>query len=242
MKLPHVTGFLTASLALVGLLAFAVVSVDRSTIEHLAIVGELTPEQLASLKTHFDGVAPSEARPEDIRRRVADLEWVHHVNARKRWPSGLDLEVHAQEAIAYWNDHGFINEEGGALYSNLIPAGDLPHLYGPVGSEREVMEKYQQFSGMLNGYGHEIRTLAFTERGSWSIETEAGVEVLLGKENLKARMQRFLVVSDRLRPESEAREVRRMDARYADGVAVAFSDNNEMKLAEANNNAREQNL
>ena len=242
MKLRPVSGFLVASAVVLGLLSFAVVSIERSTIEHLAIAGELTPGQLASLKAHFDGVALSGMAPEDIRRQVTDLEWVHHVNMRKQWPYGIRLEVHVQQVIAYWNDNGFINDENDALYSNLIPAGDLPHLYGPVGSEQEVMEKYQQFSGMLNKYGHEIEALTVTERGSWWIETEGGVEVLLGKENLRARMQRFLVVSERLRMQSESREVERMDARYMNGVAVEFSDNKEMKLAEVNNNVGEQNL
>ena len=36
---------------------------------------------------------------------------------------------------------------------------------------------------MLNNYGHEIKVLTVTKRGSWSLETESGVEVLLGKED-----------------------------------------------------------
>jgi len=242
MKLVPVTAFLVAVVAVTSLLSFAVVSIDRSAIERVSIVGDLSAEQLASLKENLDSLELAEAEPVDIRERLSELEWVHHVNVRKGWPSGVDLEVHVEKVIAYWNDKGFINEEGGSLYSDLIIGGDLPHLYGPVGSEQEVMDQYQQLSGMLSKYGHEIKVLKVTERGSWSIETGEGVEVLLGKEDLKARMKRFLVVSERLQMQGNSREVDRMDARYINGVAVEFADNNHMKLAEVNNNVGEQNL
>lgn len=242
MRLLPVTAFLIAVVTVVCLLSFAVVSIDRSAIERVSIVGDLSPEQLASLKENLAGFELADAEPADIREAVSELEWVHHANVRKGWPSGVDLEVHVEKVIAYWNDKGFINEEGGSLYSNLIVGGDLPHLYGPVGSEQEVMDQYQQLSGMLSKYGHEIKVLRVTERGSWSIETEEGVEVLLGKEDLKARMKRFLVVSERLRMQGNSRKVDRMDARYINGVAVEFADKNHMKLAEVNNSVGEQNL
>ncbi len=242
MNLMSGTAFVVATLVIVSLLSFAVVSIDRSAIEQVAIVGDLSPEQLASLKSLLDEIDLSDAEPEKIRAQVTDLEWVNRVNFRKGWPSVIDLEVHVEQVIAYWNDNGFINEEGGSLYSDLIVGGDLPHLYGPVGTEQEVMEQYQQLSGMLNNYGHEIKALSVTERGSWAIETQEGVEVLLGKEDLKARMKRFLVVSERLRSQNNSPEIDRMDARYINGVAVEFADNNQMKLAEVNNSVGEHSL
>lgn len=242
MKLVPLSAFLVAALFVTGILSFAVVSIEQSNIERVAIVGELSVEQLSDLRLHIDGINLSEIEPLDLQGLVSELEWVHHVNVRKGWPSGVDIEVHVEQVIAYWNDNGFINENGESLYSDLISGGDLPHLYGPVGSESEVMEQYQQLSGMLIKYGHEIKVLSVSERGSWSIETEGGVEVLLGKDDLKARMKRFLLVSERLRMQGESREVDRMDARYINGVAVEFSENNHMKLAEVNNSVGEQNL
>ncbi len=242
MKLVPISAFLVSAVAVISLLSFAVVSIDRSSIERVTIVGELSTEQLSALKARLEDIDLKETESVEIGKRVAELEWVHHVNVRKGWPSGIDLEVHVESVIAYWNDNGFINEEGGSVYSDLITGGDLPHLYGPVGSEHEVMEQYQQLTSMLGKFGHEIKVLSVTERGSWSIETQEGVEVLLGKEDLKARMKRFLVVSERLRMQGDSREVDRMDARYINGVAVEFADNNHMKLAEVNNSVGERNL
>lgn len=242
MKLVPITAFLFAAVFVAGLLSFAVVSIDRSDIDQVSIVGDLSDEQLSALKLNIDSLNLTELEHSELQEFVADLEWVDHVNVRKGWPSGVDVEVHVEEVIAYWNDDGFINKHGKSVYSDLIAGGDLPHLYGPVGSEHEVMDQYQQLSGMLIKYGHEIKVLSVSDRGSWSIETAEGVEVLLGKEDLKARMKRFLLVSERLRMQGESREVDRMDARYINGVAVEFAENNHMKLAEVNNSVGEQNL
>jgi cell division protein FtsQ len=128
------------------------------------------------------------------------------------------------------------------LYTEMLLGGDLPHLYGPAGSELDVMERFQQLSQMLNNYGLEIKALAVTKRGAWSLETENGVEVLLGKEDLKARMQRFLTVSVRLKERGDAMLVERIDARYINGVAVHFEQKNQMKFAEFNESLGERSL
>ncbi|MDA0273533.1 MAG: cell division protein FtsQ/DivIB [Proteobacteria bacterium] len=228
------SGFICALLLAVGLLAFATVSIDRSNVERMSIVGDFDERQLASIKASLSGVDISSSEVEQVKQTLSELDWVHHANVRKSWPHAIEVEVFSESVIAYWNDNGFINKEGSVLYTEILVGGDLPHLYGPAGSELDVMKQFQQLSRMLNNYGHEIKVLTVTDRGSWSLETEEGVEVLLGKEDLKARMQRFLTVSVRLAQGGDARFVERMDARYINGVAVHFEDNNEIKLAEFN--------
>ena len=115
-------------------------------------------------------------------------------------------------------------------------------MYGPSGSERQVMEQYQQLSQMLNNYGYAIKVLSITEMQSWSLETESGVEVLLGREDLKARMQRFLTIIETLAERGDKRFVKRIDARYINGVAIDFGTENTLQLAELNKPAEERNL
>ena len=226
------TGSVFAMLLVVGGLAFATVSIDRSNVERMSIVGNFDDRQLESIKALLTEV--------DI--ASSELDWVHHANVRKNWPQAIEVEVFPESVIAYWNDNGFINREGRVLYTEMLVGGDLPHLYGPEGSELDVMEQFQQLSQMLNNHGHEIKVLTVTERGAWSLETESGVQVLLGQEDLKARMRRFLTVSVRLAERGDARFVERMDARYINGVAVHFEKNNHIKLAEFNKSVGERSL
>jgi len=235
-------GSVSAILLVVGGLAFGTDSIDRSNVERISIVGNFDERQLKSIKALLADIDIESSEVGQVRQALRELSWVRHANVRKTWPHAIEVEVLPERVIAYWNDSGFISSEGSVLYTEMLVGGDLPHLYGPAGSELDVMEQFQQLSHMLNNYGFEIKVLTITESGSWSLETENGVEVLLGKEDLKARMQRFLTVNVRLAERGKAMFVERMDARYVNGVAVHFEKNNQIKLAEFNKRVGERSL
>jgi cell division protein FtsQ len=236
------TGSVFAILLVVGGLAFATDSIDRSDVERISIVGNFDERQLGSIKALLTKVDIASSEVKEVKQALCSLGWVRHANVRKNWPHAIEVEVLPERIIAYWNDNGFISGKGLVLYTKMLVGGDLPHLYGPVGSERDVMEQFQRLSQMLNNHGHEMKVLTVTERGSWSLETEEGVEVLLGKEDLKARMRRFLNVSGRLAERGDAMFVERMDARYINGVAVHFEKKTQIKLAEFKKNVGERSL
>ena len=236
------TGFFFGILLVVGGLALATALIDRSNVGRMSIVGDLDDRQLESIKASLVDVDIASREVEQVKQALSELDWVHHANVRKNWPNAIEVEVLPERIIAYWNDNGFISGKGLVLYTKMLVGGDLPHLYGPGGSELDVMKQFQQLSQMLNNHGHEIKVLTVTERGSWSLETESGVQVLLGQEDLKARMRRFLTVSVRLAERGDARFVERMDARYINGVAVHFEKNNHIKLAEFNKSVGERSL
>lgn len=236
------SGFMYTIIALSSVMVFATVSIDRSPVEHVAIVGVSDESQLISIREALSGIEITARDSDLLKTKLSALDWIHHVNVRRNWPSGIDIEVHSEVVIAYWNDDGFINEQGRILVTDLLVGGDIPHLYGPSGAEFEVMTQYQQLSRMLHAYGHDIEVLKVNDRGSWSIETEENIEVLLGKEDLNARMQRFLKISDRLHERGEQRAIDRMDARYVNGVAVHFQKDDQIKLADINIRVGEQSL
>ena len=236
------TGSVSATLLVLGALAFATYHIDQSNFERVSIVGSFDERQLQSIKVLLGEIDIASSEVEEVRQALRELDWVRQASVRKNWPHAIEVEILPERVIAYWNDRGFISGEGSVLYTEMLVGGDLPHLYGPTGSEFNVMKKFQQLSQMLNKYGHEIKVLTVTERGSWSLETENGVELLLGKEDLKARMQRFLTVSAKLAERGDAMFVERIDARYINGVAVHFEKNNQIKLAEFNENVEELSL
>lgn len=240
MILRAITGFTIAASLLVGFVAFATVSIDRSEVENIMIKGELEEAHLVLIKEQLAELSIAASDSQTIRQAVTRLPFVHHVNVRKLWPQGMEVEVELEQAIAYWNNDGFISEEGQVLITDLLVGGDLPHFYGPQGTEFEVMTQYQQLNRLLANHGHGIRMLRVSERGAWSLETEDGIELLLGKEDLKARMQRFLTVTNRLAAKGDARTIESMDARYVNGVAVHFENNNQ--IADINQHVGERSL
>jgi len=234
----HKTAFVVATLVIGAVLVFARVAIDRSAIENLSIVGDLDQGQLASIKQHLGRFDENSRDADDIRIALLDLSWVKSVSIRREWPAGMSVEIQPETVMAYWNDDGFINSDGRVLVTDLLQGGDLPFLYGPEGTEMEVMSRYQQLGAMLKRHGHEILVLRRSERGSWSIEilsleTRDRLEVLLGKEDLRDRLDRFLDVATVLRRQVDKREIERMDARYINGVAVLFKNNKEVNLGDA---------
>ena len=236
------TGSVCAILLVVGGLAFATDSIDRSNVDRISIVGNFDERQLKSIKVLLTEIDVASSEVKQVKQALRELDWVHHASVRKNWPHAIEVEILPERVIAYWNDRGFISGEGSVLYTEMLVGGDLPHLYGPAGSELDVMEQFQQLSQMLNNYGHEIKVLTVTKRGAWSLETGNGVTLLLGKEDLKARMRRFLIVSARLAERGDAMFVERIDARYINGVAVHFEKKKQLKIAEFNGNVRERRL
>ncbi|MFT7219471.1 MAG: cell division septal protein FtsQ [Candidatus Azotimanducaceae bacterium] len=225
-------GFFWATTFFVGLVLFATLSVDQKSVGEIVVVGDLSEAQLGSIKLETDALKLTREKTPEVKVILNNLSWVHHVNIRKNWPDGLVIEVTPERAIAYWNDDAFITQEGNVVVTDLIVGGDLPHLYGPVGREFDVMTQYQQLWPTLRSSGHEIKVLSMNDRSSWSIETQEDITVFLGKDDLRARMTRFLVVSESLRKEGDKRRIKTMDARYANGVAVDFYNNEQLEIAD----------
>ena len=218
--------FAIASLVILAVLVFAKVSIDQSVVEDITIVGDLSNAQLVDLKGRIAGHEQLYGS-DVVQSRVEQLAWVREARVRRQWPAGLVIEVVPEQVMAYWNDDGFINSEGQVLVTDLLVGGDLPGLYGPAGTEVEVMTRYQQLGGMLATRGLEIKRLNRSARSAWTIETRNRMTIILGKEDLRARMDRFLEVHDaiaRAGDEQQQKRIARMDARYVNGVAVHFED------------------
>jgi cell division protein FtsQ len=85
------------------------------------------------------------------------------------------------------------------------------------------MRHYQQFSSLLRPQGMVVSKLELRDRGSWFLTTEDGIEVLLGRDNLVDKMQRFMTVEQMLL--QDRRElIARVDLRYSNGMAVAWRE------------------
>ena len=78
-------------------------------------------------------------------------------------------------------------------------------------------------AGPGNGWLPVLVLLPLRDRGSWFLTTEDGIEVLLGRDNLVDKMQRFMTIEQRLL--QDRREmIARVDLRYSNGMAVAWRE------------------
>ena len=207
-----------------GILSLTVISLDRSSFKSLSISGDLNNQQYRRAKEILIEFSERGFTSRDIISVLSDLPWVREVNLRKHWSLGSVLEISPKNVIAYWNDDSFIANDGAVLKGNLFHAGSLPYFYGPEGSEKNLIDFYLQVSGVLKKYGHQISELKLSELGAWSIKTQTGISLFLGKHELKNRLERFVGLEEYRRTSGSQRTVLSVDARYPGGLAVRFAD------------------
>jgi cell division protein FtsQ len=163
---------------------------------------------------------------------VHALPWVTQAKIRRRWPDGVWVRVAEREAIARWGEAELISPTGEvfAVPVETIPEG-LVRLYGPQGTERELLAAYASTRRMLATVDVEIDSLWIDPRGAWHLRVNNGLELLLGRQELNQRVLRFVdVVLGSLAP--RLIEAQYIDLRYGNGFAVGWRPQPEEKEAD----------
>jgi len=155
---------------------------------------------------------------EKARAEVEALPWVKRASVSRHWPDALQISVSEQQAVARWTDQALVSRSG-ELFEVAGTGGmqGLTRLDGPAGRELEVFERWQQMRASLASQGLEIRSVELDPRGAWRIELASGLALLLGREDVSRRLERFLSVRSDLRG---LERIERIDLRYPNGLAL----------------------
>jgi len=201
---------------------FVSISGQKFEMTRVSIAGDLNDDQRQDVYKRLVDAMDGGQRISKIKQLLEAADWVHHVEVSRRWPDKLLVSIVNETPIAYWNDDAFISRDGKVFFSRYQHGGDLAQLYGPVGEELLVTQQYQQLNNALLKSGQEIEVLSLDDRGSWQFTNAEGVKVLLGKEHIAERIQRYLQVIDDGGLESRMDNVMRIDTRYSNGVSVSW--------------------
>lgn len=160
------------------------------------------------------------------RARLLALPWVRQAVVRKRWPDGLSVYLHEREPLARWGVDGLVDAAGHVFNPAQMPAAldQLPLLGAPNPAlAKRVLEKYRSWGKQMATVDSHITRLVRDARGSWQLQLDNGLTVLLGREQADARLARYLRVAI---PALGAKlaQAQRIDLRYRDGFAVAWRD------------------
>jgi len=159
---------------------------------------------------------------ERLQDAVLRNPWVASVTIQKRWPDTVAVTVREHRPLAHWNDALLVSDRG-VLFAP--PDADeiqgLPWLRGPADRSPAVLEHWTRFNAMLDSVGLEIRELVLDARGAWSMETDIGTRLELGRDDPVARLERFTASWRVLMAGRQAPPVR-VDLRYANGFAVQW--------------------
>jgi cell division protein FtsQ len=183
-------------------------------------VSALDVEQV--VRAHLKGAGLVSVNLELISTGLRKLPWVDSAAVQRSWPRGLRIEIVEQAAVARWNDTGLVNSRGQLFMSeaHFVPP-ELPQLAGPAGSESEVTARYLATQGRLTEVGLRLVALALDARGALNITLDNGVQVRLGRQQIDARFERFMLVAAKL-VSQRAADIAYVDMRYSNGFAVGW--------------------
>ena len=152
---------------------------------------------------------------------VSDLPWVDTVKLRRVWPDTLRVTVTEQVALARWRDQALVNVRGELFYpaAETFPDG-LVELDGPENTVTLMASQFHLFNETLQQGGLGMKRISLTQRRAWEVELSDNTLIVLGRNDMEQRLQRFV----RFYPQLAARAdtVKRVDMRYTNGFAVQW--------------------
>jgi cell division protein FtsQ len=151
-----------------------------------------------------------------VQKAVAALPWVESVEA-------LLLRIYERQPFARWNGNQLISGEGKVFtVPDAADYAQLPDLHGPDDHLAEVVSFFADVQKAFIGTHLKITGVALTERGSWSVATDSGAQIVIGDRNQAGhRLRRFLDVYPQVM-NGHDQGFEYADLRYTNGFAVKW--------------------
>jgi cell division protein FtsQ len=156
-----------------------------------------------------------------VRRAFEKLPWVREVRLRRHWPDRLEVNVVEHVALARWGSIALVNTRGDVFQAAYD--GKLPVFVGPPGTSKEIAIQYEFFRRNLSAIGTTPVMVRVTPRRAWQVRLEGGPTLELGREDVEARLARYLDVHERT-VGALKRRIDYVDLRYANGFAVRIPE------------------
>jgi cell division protein FtsQ len=203
---------------------------DFRRIEVRGSDGELQHVSQAALRTAVAGRLKGNfftMRLEDARRVFETVPWVAGASVRRVWPNRLVVTLTEHRALGLWSDGRLLSDEGRLFVANVAEAevyGPLIEFDGPPQLAPEAVRRFFEFAAVLAPLSIEIGRVAVSERASWSLESNAGQRIELGRDDPPGQLRERLLLIDASYPLMLAKfgaPPSRIDARYPNGIAAA---------------------
>jgi cell division protein FtsQ len=149
------------------------------------------------------------------------LPWIRKVEVRRHWPARLEVMLEEHAPLARWGNVALVNTHGEVFEAAYHEA--LPVFVGPAESAKEIAIQYEYFRRSLAAIGKTPVQVLLSPRRAWEVRLDGGPTLELGREQVEARLARFVAAYGRTLGRLE-RRIDYVDLRYANGFAVRIPE------------------
>ncbi|WP_299178075.1 cell division protein FtsQ/DivIB [uncultured Neptuniibacter sp.] len=159
-----------------------------------------------------------------IQQLVSEHPWVRVSAIKRDWPAKLRVMIEEEVPVARWGERGLLNHQGDIFWPELKDEyRTLPRLSGPSPDTERVMSQFHDLNQMFRPAGLSVVSLDLEPRGAWQIVLDNNIRLIVGRESVNQRLQRFLVLYQS-KLSQRADEIEQIDIRYTHGVAVKWRE------------------
>lgn len=217
-----VTGLLVG----LGIMAWGLAVAFDRPIGQVQVGGQfqrVAPVQIEEVVAPFRGAGFLSVDLDKLRAALESIPWVDRARVERRWPNGVRVFITEHVAVARWGEDGLMNTRGELFlpHARHIPP-ELPQLIGPPGTATQVAQLYLKTYPRLLEVGMRLSQVQLDARGAWELTLGNGARVRLGRQDVEARLERFISVAS---PVVAARgtDVGYVDLRYSNGFSIGWN-------------------
>jgi len=225
------TGALVGSALALGLGAAVVWVAQRPRFEfhRVELAGDLRHVSRAQVRSAIVGRLTGNfftMRLANSRAAFETIPWVASASERRVWPDRLVVNIVERRAVGTWSDGRVLSDAGLLFDANAAEAeldGPQVQFAGSARFAAEAAERLRAFSAALGPLSTTVVAIAVSDRGSWTVRTDAGQTLQLGRDDPPGSMQRRLAAIVANYPSVVAQlggPPAHIDARYDNGFAV----------------------
>jgi len=156
-----------------------------------------------------------------IRHELINLAWVEDVSVRREWPDKLLVRVIEKKPVVLWGEKRIVSTKGDLFTPEHMPKLKLPHLKGPQGQHKNMLQALARMQAWLLETDLRIVNVELNPRRSWTLTLQSGMELRLGRNQIQERLKRFVsIYEDTLK--IDKRDINYIDMRYTNGFSVAW--------------------
>lgn len=228
--------FFAMVLLLIGSLLYSILSWmwddQRLPLSKIVLQGELSHVSARDVQQAFadlDHIGTFMSQDIDVLQdSIEEIPWVSQASLRKQWPDTVKVYLTEHKIAAIWNGVAMLDTNGIVFNGDTARLHDEQvKLYGPEGTEQSVLETYLYSNDRLAPLGLSVTSLVLNDRRAWQIILDNGIRLELGKDSLKERLTRFVLLYNRLG--EQAAKVSYIDLRYDTGASVGWYREQELE-------------